>query len=318
MNILTKIRLLNELNDKELRLGIASTKASWHHQYRDSAWVYIGGLPYELTEGDVICVMSQYGEIVNINLIRDKKTGKSKGFAFLCYQDQRSSVLAVDNLNSAKIKGRQIKVDHVLAYKVPKQDDDIDDITKMIREEGVAPKSYHRDAMEDVMEIKEEVDVIELSSDDERKKKKKRKKDEKKKKIKDKNSKIEKNKHSKKRSQINDSEDEAYKKKSRPGRDKNPAGIQRTNRRSHSQSKENEELIRRKKSPTPEQQYKNSHSKSNSKYPEHKKHSYSRDEGFDQLKQKSHERSEEKYRSRSPKRDERHRKSHKHRHRSRS
>lgn len=140
MNILTKIKLINELNEKELRLNIAGTKASWHEQYRESAWIYAGGLPFELSEGDVICVFSQYGEIVNINLIRDKKTGKSKGFAFVCYQDQRSTILAVDNLNGTKIKGRQIRVDHVANYKPPKDDDDVDELTKHIREEGVAPK----------------------------------------------------------------------------------------------------------------------------------------------------------------------------------
>nr|XP_039256450.1 RNA-binding motif protein, X-linked 2-like isoform X1 [Styela clava] len=145
MNILTKIRLLNDLNDRELRLGITGTKASWHEQYKDSAWIYTGGLPFELSEGDVICVFSQYGEIVNINMIRDKKTGKSKGFAFLCYQDQRSTILAVDNLNGAKIKGRQIKVDHVLNYKPPKDDDDVDELTRQMREEGVAPKVHYPD-----------------------------------------------------------------------------------------------------------------------------------------------------------------------------
>jgi len=46
----------------------------------------------------------RYGEIVNINLVRDKDTGKSKGFAFVCYEDQRSTILAVDNLNGAKVK----------------------------------------------------------------------------------------------------------------------------------------------------------------------------------------------------------------------
>lgn len=45
----------------------------------------------------------RYGEIVNINLVRDKKTGKSKGFCFLCYEDQRSTILAVDNLNGVKV-----------------------------------------------------------------------------------------------------------------------------------------------------------------------------------------------------------------------
>lgn len=47
--------------------------------------------------------LNRYGEIVNINLVRDKKTGKSKGFCFLCYEDQRSTVLAVDNFNGIKV-----------------------------------------------------------------------------------------------------------------------------------------------------------------------------------------------------------------------
>ena len=46
---------------------------------------------------------NRYGEIVNINLVRDKKTGKTKGFCFLCYEDQRSTVLAVDNFNGIKV-----------------------------------------------------------------------------------------------------------------------------------------------------------------------------------------------------------------------
>ena len=45
----------------------------------------------------------RYGEIVNINLVRDRKSGKSKGFCFLAYEDQRSTVLAVDNLNGIKV-----------------------------------------------------------------------------------------------------------------------------------------------------------------------------------------------------------------------
>lgn len=46
----------------------------------------------------------RYGEPVNINLVRDKDTGKQKGYGFLCYEDQRSTILAVDNLNGAKVK----------------------------------------------------------------------------------------------------------------------------------------------------------------------------------------------------------------------
>lgn len=48
-------------------------------------------------------LLFRYGEVVNINLVRDKKTGKSKGFCFICYEDQRSTILAVDNFNGIKV-----------------------------------------------------------------------------------------------------------------------------------------------------------------------------------------------------------------------
>lgn len=91
---------VTKLSESELTRG---GKSSWHDQYKDSAWIFVGGLPYDLTEGDIICVFSQYGEIVNINLVRDKASGKQKGFCFICYEDQRSTVLAVDNLNGIKV-----------------------------------------------------------------------------------------------------------------------------------------------------------------------------------------------------------------------
>ncbi|XP_054025552.1 RNA-binding motif protein, X-linked 2, partial [Dryobates pubescens] len=137
---LTKVKLINELNAREAELGVQEA-VSWHAEYKDSAWIFVGGLPYELTEGDVICVFSQYGEVVNINLVRDKKTGKSKGFCFLCYEDQRSTILAVDNFNGIKIKGRTIRVDHVANYRPPKDSDDLDDITKALHAKGCGVKT---------------------------------------------------------------------------------------------------------------------------------------------------------------------------------
>lgn len=77
----------------------------------------MGGLPRDLTEGDVITIFSQYGEVMNINMPRDKETGKPKGFGFLMYEDQRSTILAVDNLNGANVLDRTIRVDHVKNYK---------------------------------------------------------------------------------------------------------------------------------------------------------------------------------------------------------
>ncbi|CAK7273153.1 RNA-binding protein Cwf29 [Sporothrix epigloea] len=118
---MNKIRQIQELNKKELEQGI-SPNASWHTDYRDTAFVYFGGFPYELSEGDVITVFSQYGEPVFLKLARDQETGKSKGFGWLKYEDQRSCDLAVDNLGGSTIGGRIISVDHA-RYKARDDED---------------------------------------------------------------------------------------------------------------------------------------------------------------------------------------------------
>jgi len=138
MNPLTNVRNIQNINQRELEQGVPFAR-SWHQQYRDSAWVFVGGLDYELTEGDVITVFSQYGEINSINLVRDKEKGKSKGFGFVCYKNQLSTVLAVDNLNSIKVCGRTLRVDHVEEYKVPKMRDDMSEEAKRLALHGCAP-----------------------------------------------------------------------------------------------------------------------------------------------------------------------------------
>ncbi|PVG00488.1 hypothetical protein CPB86DRAFT_782560 [Serendipita vermifera] len=109
------VREINRINEKELDLAPGS--GSWHDQYKDSAYIFVGGLNFELTEGDVVTVFSQWGEIADIDMPRDKSTGKRRGFAFLMYEDQRSTVLAVDNMNGAQLLGRTLRVDHVQNYK---------------------------------------------------------------------------------------------------------------------------------------------------------------------------------------------------------
>lgn len=123
MNPLTLVKRIQNINSKEASLGI-SEDASWHAKYKDSAYVYVGGIPFDLTEGDLLAVFAQYGEIVDVNLVRDKGTGKSKGFAFVAYEDQRSTILAVDNLNGAQVLGRTIRVDHVTKYKKKEEEDE--------------------------------------------------------------------------------------------------------------------------------------------------------------------------------------------------
>lgn len=123
---MNSVRAIQQLNKRELEAGI-SPEGSWHTDYRDTAFIYIGGLAFELSEGDIITIFSQYGEPVWVKLARDKETGKSRGFAWIKYEDQRSCDLAVDNLGGATIMDRVVRVDHA-RYK-PRDDEDMRDNT---------------------------------------------------------------------------------------------------------------------------------------------------------------------------------------------
>ncbi|PBP16429.1 RNA binding domain protein [Diplocarpon rosae] len=131
------IRQIQELNKRELAAGV-SPEASWHADYRDTAYIYVGGLPTELSEGDIVTIFSQFGEPTYINLIRDKENGKSKGFAFLKYEDQRSTDLAVDNLGGTVILGRILKVDHTRYKKKDGETEEGHDLTQLppVQNEG--------------------------------------------------------------------------------------------------------------------------------------------------------------------------------------
>ncbi|PMD14219.1 hypothetical protein NA56DRAFT_694259 [Hyaloscypha hepaticicola] len=167
---MNSIRAIQELNKRELENGV-STEASWHADYRDTAYIYIGGLPFELSEGDVITIFSQFGEPTYINLIRDKETGKSRGFAFLKYEDQRSTDLAVDNLGGTVIMGRTLKVDHTRYKKKDDQPDEGVDLTeesKLIEDDDGQGSRKRRRTSESEDErpmLKEEQELAKLIQD---------------------------------------------------------------------------------------------------------------------------------------------------------
>jgi len=158
------IREIQKLNKRELEANV-SIAGSWHRDFDDTAYIYIGGLPFDLSEGDIITIFSQYGEPTYVNLIRDKESGKSKGFAFLKYEDQRSTDLAVDNLGGASIMGRVLKVDHT-RYK-RKDGEEEDEREREMNGTGgiVADEDDEREEAERRPLLKEEVELMKLERD---------------------------------------------------------------------------------------------------------------------------------------------------------
>ena len=60
--------------------------------------IYVGNLAYSVNEEELEGLFNSYGEIVNVNLIRDRNTGRSKGFGFVEFStpDQAQEALKMD------------------------------------------------------------------------------------------------------------------------------------------------------------------------------------------------------------------------------
>ncbi|MDQ7826595.1 MAG: RNA-binding protein [Candidatus Eremiobacteraeota bacterium] len=72
--------------------------------------IYVGNLPYEVSEDDLREAFEAYGQVSSATIIKDKFSGKSKGFGFVEMADAAQGKVAIDNLNGKDFKGRAMKV----------------------------------------------------------------------------------------------------------------------------------------------------------------------------------------------------------------
>ncbi len=72
--------------------------------------IYVGNLPYTISEDDLRDLFEQYGEVSSVNIISDRMTGRSKGFGFVEMTDSAAAQEAIDKINGSDVKGRSIKV----------------------------------------------------------------------------------------------------------------------------------------------------------------------------------------------------------------
>mgnify|MGYP001029783475 CR=1 FL=1 len=72
--------------------------------------LYVGNLPYSTTETELEELFSQSGSVVEVTVIFDRETGRSKGFGFVQMADEASAQAAVEKLNGTEMGGRTIKV----------------------------------------------------------------------------------------------------------------------------------------------------------------------------------------------------------------
>ena len=73
--------------------------------------LYVGNLDYATTQGTLSQLFEAVGEVISVNLITDRMTGRSKGFAFVEMAEQSAAQEAINQLNGQMVDGRSIKVD---------------------------------------------------------------------------------------------------------------------------------------------------------------------------------------------------------------
>jgi len=73
--------------------------------------IYIGNLSYSTTEDDLRTLFSQAGTVVSVTLIKDRDTGRSKGFAFIEMGAQSEAEQAIKMFNGSSLGDREIRVD---------------------------------------------------------------------------------------------------------------------------------------------------------------------------------------------------------------
>jgi RNA recognition motif-containing protein len=73
--------------------------------------LYVGNLSYQTTEETLRTLFAEYGQIESVNLITDRYSGRSRGFAFVEMSTEQAAQQAISGLNGKQVDEREIKVD---------------------------------------------------------------------------------------------------------------------------------------------------------------------------------------------------------------
>jgi RNA recognition motif-containing protein len=72
--------------------------------------VYIGNISYNMSPEEIKEIFLPYGNVLNVKIIIDKQTGRSKGYAFVEMETDQAAENAIKALNETEIRGRNVKV----------------------------------------------------------------------------------------------------------------------------------------------------------------------------------------------------------------
>lgn len=74
--------------------------------------MFVGNIPYDMSEEQLIDVFREVGTVVGFRLVFDRETGKPKGYGFCEFEDAETAASAVRNLNDKDVGGRPMRIDY--------------------------------------------------------------------------------------------------------------------------------------------------------------------------------------------------------------
>ena len=81
-----------------------------HAVTMDSKKLYVGNLPWSVTNESLQEMFASFGEIVEAIVISDRMSGRSKGFGFVTFANDADAEKAVAEMNDKEMEGRKIVV----------------------------------------------------------------------------------------------------------------------------------------------------------------------------------------------------------------
>ena len=72
--------------------------------------IYVGNLSNEVTEEDLKQAFEGFGQVVSVNIIKDRYSGESRGFGFVEMPAKAEAQSAIEGLNGKELKGQMLKV----------------------------------------------------------------------------------------------------------------------------------------------------------------------------------------------------------------
>ena len=72
--------------------------------------VYVGNLPWSVDDEKLREMFSKFGDIEEATVIKDKFSGRSKGFGFVTFSEGASAIKAIEEMNEKEMEGRQLRV----------------------------------------------------------------------------------------------------------------------------------------------------------------------------------------------------------------